>query len=240
LINDAASPMPGAALQTCLITVSASYGAGGSVVAPALAERMGVPFVDRVTGSAGQAPTPGHGESLCAEEAGSTPVHRLLGSLTHAMPAGPAVSPPSYRLGDDEIRHAAETEVLALAAAGRGVVLGRAAAAVLGRQRGFHVRLDGKPALRLAQGAMIEAVSLEEARAHMNAADKARTSYVRRLYGVDPADVFLYHLVIDSTVVPLSTVVDVVLLAATGTGTATSTGSAMSSRPSDAAAPVLY
>ena len=81
---------------------------------------------------------------------------------------------------------------------------------------------------------MIEAVSLEEARADMNAADKARTSYVRRLYGVDPGDVFLYHLVIDSTVVPLSTVVDVVLLAATATA------SALSSPPSDAPAPVLH
>src|SRR4051794_41887954 len=31
-----------------LVTVSASYGAGGSEVAPALAERLGVRFVDRV------------------------------------------------------------------------------------------------------------------------------------------------------------------------------------------------
>ena len=31
-----------------LITVSAAYGAGGSVVAPALAERLGLPFLQRV------------------------------------------------------------------------------------------------------------------------------------------------------------------------------------------------
>jgi Cytidylate kinase-like family len=30
-----------------LVALSASYGAGGSVVGPALAERLGVPFVDR-------------------------------------------------------------------------------------------------------------------------------------------------------------------------------------------------
>ncbi len=233
MTNDAATPVPGAARETCLITISASYGAGGSVVAPALAERMGVPFVDRVTGPAVQGLTPGHGERLCAEEAGSIPVHRLLASLTHAMPAGPTVSPPSYRLCDDEIRQASEAEVLALASAGRGVVLGRAAAVVLGRHCGFHVRLDGKPPLRLAQGAMIEAVSVDEARARMNAADKARTSYVRRLYSVDPADISLYHLVIDSTVVPLSTVVDIVLLAATASS------SSSSSRPGAPAAPAL-
>jgi hypothetical protein len=31
-----------------LVTVSASYGSGGSEVAPALARRLDVPFVDRV------------------------------------------------------------------------------------------------------------------------------------------------------------------------------------------------
>jgi hypothetical protein len=37
-----------------LVTVSASYGAGGAVVAPALAERLGVPFEQRATTSAGR------------------------------------------------------------------------------------------------------------------------------------------------------------------------------------------
>jgi cytidylate kinase len=36
-------PMPAA-----VVTISASYGAGGSVVAPALAERLGWPFIDRM------------------------------------------------------------------------------------------------------------------------------------------------------------------------------------------------
>ena len=30
-----------------VVTISATYGAGGSVVGPAVAERLGVPFVDR-------------------------------------------------------------------------------------------------------------------------------------------------------------------------------------------------
>ena len=102
--------------------------------------------------------------------------------------------------------------MLALASAGRGVVLGRAAAVVLGRDRGFHVRLDGPPDRRLAQGALVEGVSVDEARAHMQAADKARTSYVRRLYGADPTAACHYHLVIDSTSLPLDIVVEVILL----------------------------
>ena len=41
-----------------LVTVSATYGAGGAVVAPALAERLGVPFVQRATNSAGATTAP--------------------------------------------------------------------------------------------------------------------------------------------------------------------------------------
>jgi cytidylate kinase len=142
------------------------------------------------------------------------------------MPAGPTLSPPSHRQHDDEIRNAIEAEVFALAAAGGGVILGRAAAVVLGPDRGFHVRLDGPPDRRLAQGALVEGVSVDEARAHMQAADKARTSYVRRLYGTDPTAACHYHLVIDSTAIPLDTVVELILVSS-----AASTASGPLSQP---------
>jgi cytidylate kinase len=48
----------------------------------------------------------------------------------------------------------------------------------------------------------------------MQAADRTRTAYVRRLYRVDPADGSLYHVVIDSTAIPLDTVVELILTAA--------------------------
>jgi cytidylate kinase len=47
----------------------------------------------------------------------------------------------------------------------------------------------------------------------LRAADKARTAYVRRLYRCDPADPSLYHLVIDSTAIPLDTVTELILTA---------------------------
>src|SRR5260370_27606862 len=79
-----------------LITVSAAYGAGGSVVAPALARRLGLPFLQRVTTSEGHVAESGPcDEQLSEEEAKTTPVHRLLASFTEAMPAAPTQSPPS-------------------------------------------------------------------------------------------------------------------------------------------------
>ena len=71
------------------------------------------------------------------------------------------------------------------------------------------------PERRLVQGAAIEAIDVDEARAHMRAADAARTGYVRRLYRVDPANASLYHLVIDSTVLALDDVVEMIASAAT-------------------------
>jgi cytidylate kinase len=200
--------------RTQLVTVSASFGAGGSVVAPALADRLGVPFLNRATTSSGAVEGPGPCfERLVPQEADLTPVHRLLASFTQAMPAGPTQSPPSFHHQEHHLRRQCEEGIRSMADADAGVILGRAAAVVLGRKHGFHVRLDGPPDLRLAQGAAVEGVSLDEARRHMNTADRARTAYVRRLYRADPTDSRRYHLVIDSTAIPLDTVTEIILRA---------------------------
>lgn len=200
--------------QTRLVTVSASYGTGGSVIAPALARRLGVPFLQRATTSSGGTAEPEScTERLSAGETGLTPVHRLLASLTQAMPAGPTQSPPSARHQEENLRRHCEAGIHRLADNGAGVILGRGAAVVLGKERGFHVRLDGPPERRLVQGAAIEGLTHDEARRHMDAADRARIAYVRRLYRADPADPRYYHLLIDSTAIPHDTVVEIILRA---------------------------
>ena len=200
--------------QTRLVTVSASYGAGGSVIAPELARRLGVPFLQRATtssgGTAGPEPCT---ERLSANETGLTPVHRLLASLTQAMPAGPTQSPPSARHQEANLRRHCEEDIRRLAADGAGVILGRGAAVVLGKERGFHVRLDGPPDRRLVQGAAIEGLTHDDARRHMDAADRARIAYVRRLYRADPTDPRYYHLLIDSTAIPHDIIVEIILRA---------------------------
>ncbi|MGH3209774.1 MAG: AAA family ATPase [Trebonia sp.] len=200
--------------QARLVTVSASYGAGGSVVAPALAAGLGVPFISRATtssgGTAGLVPC---AERLVPDEADMTPAHRLLAAFTQAMPTGPTQSPPSTRHQEVSLRRYCEEDIRRLAGAGAGVILGRGAAVVLSKDRGFHVRLHGPAERRAAQGAEIEGIDLDQARRHLDAADRARTAYVRRLYRADPADPSHYHLMIDSTALPLDAVVDIILRA---------------------------
>ena len=194
-----------------LVTVSASYGAGGAVVAPALAERLGVPFVQRATNSAGGVGAAGPCvEPLTRDESNLTPAGWLLACLTAAMPAGPTQSAPPPWHQDEDLRRHCEQDIRRLADAGAGVILGRGAAVVLGKGRGFHVRLDGPPQARVVQGAAIEGISVDQARRHLEAADRARDTYVRRLYQTDPADPRHYHLVIDSTAMSLDTVTELI------------------------------
>src|SRR5262249_29565741 len=130
------------------------------------------------------------------------------------MPTGPTQSPRSTHHQDEHLRGHGEAGIHRLLADGGGVILGRAAAVVLGKDRGFHVRLDGPAGRRVVQGAAIEGISEEQARARLRAADRARTAYVRRLYRCDPADAPLYHLVIDSTAMPLGAVHGLIVTAA--------------------------
>jgi len=197
-----------------LITVSASYGAGGSVVAPALAQRLGVPFLQRATNTAGGVGAGGPcAEPLTTDEASLTPARWLLACLSSAMPAGPTQSPLPAQHQDESLRRHCEADIRRLGDAGEGVILGRGAAIVLGKDRGFHVRLDGPPDSRVVQGAAIEGIGVHEARRHREAADRARDTYVRRLYRADPADPRHYHLVIDSTALPLDAVTEIILRA---------------------------
>jgi hypothetical protein len=200
--------------QARLVPVSASYGAGGSVVAPALAQQLGVPFLHRATTSAGglAGPEPCT-ERLARDEMDLMPAHRLLASFIQAMPAGPTQTPPPARHHDEILRRHCEEDIRRLADDGAGVILGRGAAVALGKDLGFHVRLDGPPGRRVIQGAVIEGVSEDEAGRHLQTADRARTAYVRRLYRADPTDPRYYHLTIDSTAIPLDTVTEIILLA---------------------------
>ena len=104
-----------------LVTVSATYGAGGAVVAPALAQRLGVPFVQRATNSAGGVGAAGPCvEPLTRDESNLTPASWLLACLTAAMPTGPTQSAPPSRHQDDELRRHCGSDIRALGKAGAG------------------------------------------------------------------------------------------------------------------------
>ena len=99
------------------------------------------------------------------------------------------------------------------------MVLGRAGALVLrDRPDALHVRLDGPKERRLRDAVDRSGQPEAEVRRLLETNDRTREAYVRHFYRTDPALCRHYHLVLDSTALPLDTVVDLVVTAARARG----------------------
>jgi cytidylate kinase len=228
-----------------LVTISATYGAGGSAVGPAVAARLGVAFLDRAVPSAVAARIGcSLDEALQRDDRAPGRLERLLSSAAR-LPTVTLGSVDTALIGstDEEGRllydheFVEQTErVLGEVARQGGVVLGRAGAVVLRDRPGaLHVRLDGDPDARLRRarglwesgdhGEWTDTGSDEPPDARLrDDNDRARAAYVRRFYRADPADPRHYHLVLDAVSLSLEACVDLVVRAARDRATAPSGG----------------
>jgi cytidylate kinase len=197
-----------------VVTLAAFYGAGGTVVGPRVAERLGVSFLDRgiLTAVAQRLRVPEEAAAEYEEPPPRSGVGRFLGSLAKV---GISDATPMDNLELEEHRYRAETEeFIASAAVSGGVILGRGGQVVLRDRPGvLHVFLGGTPEARIRQAMEIEGVDRKTAERRQQANDRARVEYVSRNYGVTGLDPDLYHLRIDSTALDLDTVVDLIVAA---------------------------
>lgn len=211
-----------------VITLSASYGAGGSEIGPQIARRLDLSFVDRAIPSAvaERLAVPLH-DAVEHDESVRTALDRLLLRLA---PLGSMYGWTGSEVGgelpgEDAYRHATEHVVREHAAGGRTIILGRAGAVLLkDHPEALHVRLDGPREARLAQAMRLEGVDRETALRHMEQTDSAREAYVRQFYRVDPRDCELYHLVLDSTALGLGCCVEIIVSAARARQAASAAG----------------
>jgi cytidylate kinase len=188
-----------------LVTLSASYGAGGSRIGPDLAALLDVPFLDRAIPAAVADNLSVPADEVLAHD-------ESVGGLLARIRSSLALSPEH---DEDYFRLETERVLRERAATGDGVVLGRAAAVVLrGDSRALHVRLDGPVDWRIAQAMTLEGIDMKEAERRLKQNDTARGGYVRHYYGVDAHDPRLYHLVIDSTAIPFEACVELIATAA--------------------------
>jgi cytidylate kinase len=197
-----------------VVTLSASYGAGGSVVGPRVAERLGAPFVDRAipTEVSTRLAVPLE-EVLVHDDRAEHGVGALMASFARIpmFVGGGVVS----TIADERAFQEEVERVIRAAGDAGGVILGRAAALVLARHpTALHVRLDGPADARIRQAMRVTGLDEDEARREQRDADRARDAYVRHFYGADPADPRLYHVVLDSTALDLETCAEIVASAA--------------------------
>jgi cytidylate kinase len=197
-----------------VITLSAAYGAGGSEIGPVLAQRLGVPFLDRAipTAVADRLAVPLE-EALARDQAVDSLLERVLVRLAPSGQVfGGALAPEVL----DDRPYLAATEAIIRERSKEGaVILGRGAALVLkDHPSALHVRLDGPRERRLDQAVRALGIERREAERLLKETDRAREAYVQQYYGADPHDPRLYHLVLDSTAIALDACADLVVLAA--------------------------
>ncbi|MCW2540572.1 MAG: hypothetical protein JWN95_2297 [Frankiales bacterium] len=192
------------------VTISAGYGAGGSVVAPEVASRLGLPLLDRAINSQVAAQL-----QVSVDEVQDGELKRSLGGrflellaplAGGVLGAGTDAAPPDAfpAQGDADVFRQQAELIMRKALPEGAVILGRAGAAALRDEPNvLRVRLFGPAQARAAQAARIEDIDLETSGKRLHEVDRARAHYVRRLYGVDMDDPALFHLQLDSTVLSL-------------------------------------
>jgi hypothetical protein len=197
-----------------VVTLSSAYAAGGSQLGPKLAERLGVPFLDRAI-------TSEVAERLAVEledaEARQDQVGGLLSRMALRLaPLGGAFgADPVGALEEDAYRQATEQTVRAHAQAGDAVILGRSGALILkGDPHALHVRLDGPRERRIEQAMRLFEMDRQTAERRQRETDRAREAYARHFYGADVRDPTLYHLIVDSTAFGLDACLELLVLAA--------------------------
>lgn len=198
------------------MALSATYGAGGNVIGPALAERLGVPFVDRAipVQVAEELHVSVDDAQAYEDETAEGFLDRFLRGFVGTDVGVPAPVPPETFTAADFCR-ATEEVLLRQAHTGEGVILGRAAVVVLRDDPSvLRVRLDGPTEARVRQAMQIGDADEATARKTLSRLDRTHADYARRFYGVDIRDCSLYHLVLDSTAIGLQECVELIASAA--------------------------
>lgn len=199
-----------------MVTIAALHGAGGSVVGPRVAQRLGVRFLDRAipTAVAERAGLPEQAVESVDDRPRSA-VHRVVSSLARVANSSTASEHDATPIQFEERRLRAEIEeFLADASLSGGVVLGRGGAVVLaGAPGALHVYLGGPAEARVRAVMRLEGVDRKTAERDVEANDRARRAYVRDAYGVDGDDPSLYHLMIDATAFAADACVELIVAA---------------------------
>jgi len=187
-----------------VITITRQYGAGGSLVARRVAERLGWTvidneFVGEVARRAGLPPE----EVAAREERAPSLLERLGSTLASSAPdiLEPTVLPDADT--DEERMLRITQRVISEAVAhGRLVLVGHGAHAFLGAPRDaaefLHAYVAAPRDVRIRTTTERESLSPHEAARKVDAVDRNRERYLERYYQRHRADVANYHVVVNT------------------------------------------
>jgi cytidylate kinase len=221
----------GLAAEKILITISAAFGTGGSMVGKALAARLLIPFMDGAI-----APEVAHSfatdvrpngkvdEGVIGRflaERGGLASPRYITEAGFAEPHRAATCLPPELWGNEEaFRRENERLIREMATNTGGVIRGRAGVVILQDWPGaLHVHLDGPMDARVRRAAAMSGEDEMTVMAKMVEFETAQCAYMDHFYHVDPRDSRLYHITLDATAIEFDTAVDLIADAAVSRST---------------------
>ncbi|MCC7491373.1 MAG: cytidylate kinase-like family protein [Fimbriimonadaceae bacterium] len=198
---EATAPPPAAAGP--YVAISRQYGAQGSAVAAAVAERLGYALYDRELVEA--VAKDAHLQQRLIEPLDET-ARSDLNHWIHALLTENDLSGGQY--------NAALFHVLAsLAAVGRAVIVGRGAHLALPADRGLRVRLYAPPEDRLRNVIAEEGLPEKAAQRKLREVEESRQRWLREAFGERAKEPFAFDLALNTATLPRATCVDLILAA---------------------------
>lgn len=220
-----------------IITISRQLGSQGNEIAAAVAQRLGLRFVDReiIHRAAREAGVPRAALEELAYEGRRSLIERVL-DVVNTMPAipqtphaslremaAPMATPfgsiltpatPLFGLPMEQYVQVVEQVIRDLAEKGGVLIVGRAGQVILRhRDDVLHVRIIAPHDRRVEILMAREGIDRSEARARINASDRARSEYLRRYYHARWADPQLYDLVINTAKIDQLAAVELIVRA---------------------------
>ncbi len=198
------------------VTVSRQYGSGGGEIARRLAERLGWQLIDHeivVMVASKLGITTAEAEER--DEYAESFVFRALRSIGLAATGEIPTVPPLPIEDPEETYRSALASIVTTAVEQRHVVIvGRAGQVLLANRRDvLHVRIVAPLELRVAYVAQREGLSEAAARSRVQLKDRDRQHFIQSFYHRDPNDPMLYDLIVNTGVLDLGGVVDLLELA---------------------------
>lgn len=192
------------------VTVSREYGSGGGEVAQRLAQRLGWELVDheilvRIAQELGISEL----EAEEHDERAESLVHYLIDSMRVLQPAMFAMETSPLLTNMRLYREALTKVVEAAVTRGHVVIVGRGSQVLLANRRDvLHTRIVAPVELRVRYVMQREGLSQSEAEARIQMKDHDRERYLQAQYRRQSNDATLYDVVINSGVLDLDTVTD--------------------------------
>ncbi|HKB33687.1 MAG TPA: cytidylate kinase-like family protein [Candidatus Dormibacteraeota bacterium] len=200
------------------VTIAATFGSGGSVIGPAVAKKLALPFVDRAIPPALAAKIHEPLVAALADDAEErSAAGRLLNSALGHTGLFAGVPRTFEELGVSPDVAQTEEAIRQVVRAGGAVILGKGGVFVLkGRPGVLHVRLDAPVEARRRAAMARDGLDYKTAARMQQATDYARRAYISHFYPREGAweDPRHYHMILDSTAIALDTCVEIISRAA--------------------------